>query len=613
MNFAFTPRSAALLVVALLLGLAPSSARATDLLPDSDARARLEAMEVTGVLRDPFWAHAYWARAREAPTMAARLSDLRWAIRFDPELIGPRWELTGLLVRARSPDAAATLVETVMQQGTSFVGQQRIALALLTVAVGVALLGTLLLSILAIAKTLRRLRHALLERLRFLPTELRGPAAILTMAAPVALSLTLPPTAAAFWGTLFGSIGAWTFLDRWERRTCVYALAVLLVAPIALVMWTQLAIPALGTSYLGSLWETQRSSDVRAGQTLSMVAPPGAHGDPDWYASLALADRRAGRYEQAEERLRRAMELDPREWSYPNNLGNVLLLSGNLDGALKQYETARTLAPREPLVRVNQAQAWVKKLEFPKADEALAEATRLGYHLPPLLSDDAAQTVVRDRVLDASALWRRLATGQGSDHALGFRRALGMSAGVVFPFRPLWLTLPLFLAAWWVSLARFLPRVSICATCGTPVCRKCHYRVLRRSLCATCHSIRREVKAPLRRQEMLDERRDRILDVPRKVTLLLALLLPGSGHMLRGAPRRAVLLMLTALTTALVAVSSAPSTSEFAPAGPHGGVMPLAIAFWVVLAIISVVGTLNLPEPDLSDEPLDHHAPSRRA
>ena len=611
MKLALTPRSAAPLVVALLLGLVPSSsARAADLLTDADARARLEAMEGTGVLRDPFWAHAYWSRSREAPTSAARVSDLRWAIRFDPELLEPRWELTGLLLRERSPDCVPTLVETLTHHARSFVGQRRFALAALTVGVGATLLGTLLLSLLAVAKTLPRLRHALLERLRFLPSELRGPAAILTMAAPVALSLTLPPTAAAFWGTIFGTIGAWTFLDRWERRTCLSALAVLLVAPIALVLWTQLAIPALGTSYLGSLWETQRSADTRAGQTLETVAPPGAHGDPDWFASLALADRRAGRYEQAEQRLQRAMELDPREWSYPNNLGNVLLLSGDVDGALRQYATARTLAPREPLVRVNEAQAWVRKLQFPKADEALAEATRLGYHLPPLLSDAADQTVVRDHVLDASAVWRRLATGQGAAHALGLRRALAMSGGLVFPFRPFWLTLPLFLAAWWVSLARFLPRVSICATCGTPVCRKCHYRVLRRSLCATCHSIRREVKAPLKRQELLDDRRNRILDVPRKITLALALILPGSGHLLRGAPRRAALLMLTALTTALVAVSASPSTSEFAPLGSQGNAVPLAIVIWILLSAISVVGTLHLPEPNESEEPLD--APGRR-
>ncbi len=612
MNLASIPRSFAVFAATLAIAASFTSARADVSLTDADAHARLEAMQSTGALRDPFWAHAYWSRSREAPTTAARIADLQWAIRFDPELLATRWELTGVLLRERRGEFVPALVETLTAHATSFVGQRRFALAALTVGVGALLLSTLLLALLAVAKNLPRLHHALLERLRFLPVEMRGPAATLTMAAPVALSLTLPPTAAAFWGTAFGTIAAWRFLDAWERRTCLTAMGTLLAAPLALLLWTQLALPGLPSSYLGSLWETQRTADARAGDVLARVAPPGAHGDPDWYASLALADRRAGRYEQAAERLHRAMELDPREWSYPNNLGNVLLLSGDADGALAQYATARTLAPNEPLVRINEAQAWVKKLEFPKADEALQEAMRLGHHLPPLLGDPGEAVIVHDRVLDASAVWRRLAFGEGGAHALGFTRAVGMSAGVVFPFRPFWLSLPLLLAAWWVSLARYLPRVSLCATCGTPVCRKCHYRVLRRSLCATCHSIRRETKAPLKRQEMLDERRGRVLGIARKLTVVLALLLPGSGHLLRGAPRRAALLMALALGTAVAAVSSLPTMERFAPAGGSGGAPVGAILTYAVLAAISLAGTLRLPEPDDGDEELPLDDPRAR-
>lgn len=611
MTSTLMPRPLAALACVLVTCVAISSARAEGSLTDADAQARLEAMQATGVLRDPFWAHAYWSRAREAPTAAARIADLQWAIRFDPELLATRWELTRLLAHERSPEFVPVLVSTLEAHARSFVGQRRFALALLTVAVGAALLTSLLLSMLAIAKTLPRLRHALLERLRFLPPEMRGPASVLTMVAPVALSLTLPPTAAAFWGTAFGAMAVWRFLDRWERRTCITAASALIVAPVWLVLWTQLAIPSLPTSYLGALWDVQTTGDPTVGRALETIAPPSAHGDPDWYASLALADRRAGRYAQAEERLERAMELDPREWSYPNNLGNVRLLSGDPDGALKQYETARTLAPREALVRVNEAQAWVKKLEFPRADEALVEATRLGYHLPPLLGETGDAVVVHDRVLDATAVWRRMAFGQGAAHALGLRRALEMSVGVILPFRPVWLSLPLFLALWWVALARHLPRVALCATCGTPVCRKCHYRVLRRSLCATCHSIRREVKAPLKRQELLDERRDRILNVARKLTLLLAVVLPGSGHLLRGAPRRATLLMLPALATAMTGLASTPTVARFAPgAPPHG--FPWALCVYAFLALISLVGTVHLHEPvESGDEPVD--GPSSRS
>ena len=129
-------------------------------------------------------------------------------------------------------------------------------------------------------KTIPRIRHGLLERLRFLPSELRGPASILILATPLAVALTLPPTSAAFWLVLLGTIATWQFLDAWERRTCVWALAVLLCIPLGLVAWTRLAIPGLPTSYLQSLWQAQSSGDVRPSFVVENLSPPGAAGDP---------------------------------------------------------------------------------------------------------------------------------------------------------------------------------------------------------------------------------------------------------------------------------------------------------------------------------------------
>ena len=580
-----------------LAALASSPARAEPTLTDADARARLESMESEGVARDPFWAHAYWTRSRQAPTQAARIADLRSAIRFDPELLDARWELTWVFARARDPAFVPELVETVTHQVTSFTGQRLIALAALTLACGATLLALLVLASLAILKNAGRLHHALNERLRFLPREMRGAAAVLTMASPLAIALTLPPTAAVFWAILLGAIAVWTLLDAWERRTCVSALVALLVAPIVLAPWTGLAVPGLSNSYLRALWDVQSSGDPRDAVVVSTLAPAAAKGDPDWLASLALADRRAGRYAEASERLSRAIQVNPHSWAYLNNLGNVKLLTGDVDGALEDYAKARTMAPREPLIRVNEAQAWVRKLEFHKADDALSEARRLGYHIPAVLGAATDRVVLRDQGLDAWAVWRRLATGQGLEQSLGLRRAASITLGIVFPFRPFWLSLPLFFTAWWVSLARYLPRVSRCATCGTPICRKCHYRALRRSLCAECHSIRGGEHAPLKRQTLLDERKRRVSRIPWALTLLVAATLPGSGHLLRGAPRRASTLLLLALLVAIAARPGVIAGRSFLPASAAGSApIPLALVVYFLLAVASVVGTLRLPE-----------------
>ena len=71
----------------LAFGAHVGSAQALD---DTTARAQLEAMERSGVLREPVWAHAYWARSASAPNDDARIADLRWALRFDPDLTAAR-------------------------------------------------------------------------------------------------------------------------------------------------------------------------------------------------------------------------------------------------------------------------------------------------------------------------------------------------------------------------------------------------------------------------------------------------------------------------------------------------------------------------------------------
>lgn len=576
-------------------------------LGDGRARAHLEGMERDGVLRDPIWAHAFWVRSRNAPSASERVADLRWALRFDPELNEARWELAGVMLTQRNPEFATHVVDAVTRGVRSFPGQHRMLVWILTLALGTVAFTLTVLSLLTLAKTLPRIHHGIRERLHFLPIEIRSGATLLSLALPLVLAATLAPTAALFWTLLLGTVGAWTLLDRWERRTCLAALTLVLLSPLALAGWSRIVETGHSTSYVQSLWATQTSDDAREARVRALSA-----GDADghYWSSLALVERRRGNFEAAAQNLKRAIALAPDEWALWNNLGNVQLLAGEANDALASYQSARALAPEEPLIRVNEAQAWVQKLEFARADQALSDATRLGYHLPPMLNSGGTDVIVRDRTLSSAALWSEFAHADAGHGGVSWARVGSMMGSLLFPVSPVWMSLPFFVAIWYVSLARFLPRGFHCSSCGKAICRKCHYRIMRRSLCSHCYVIRQDVQAPLRRQELLEERRRRATRWGRILTVASSLLVPGIGYTSRGLRRRGVTLMVLTALVYLAATADVLWPDPSVAGGNSHPRLPLLLLGLAYLGLVSISirGYLKTPPP--SEHEASHKPPA---
>jgi tetratricopeptide (TPR) repeat protein len=458
------------------------------------------------------------------------------------------------------------------------------------------------LAFLAIGRAAPSVAHGLRERLHFLPSEVRTGAILLTMFIPFLLVFTLPPSSALFWGLVLGTVGTWSILNRRERQTCVAAALCILVSPFALTAWTRVAQGAFPDSYMQALWAGQLGAESRETNLEALPKPDATSHDPDYFATLALLDRRAGRYDAALKNLERAVSLEPGGWAYRNNLGNIRLLRGDTDGALEAYAAAQSLAPGQPLVRLNQAQAWVGKMDFTQADNALTEAVRMGYRLPQLLTSDPHDVIVRDRTLAPRHFWERLLRDQPPAGSLSWTDALRMSWAPVLPMRPFWLTIPLWFALYYVALARTLPRVQSCSGCGAKVCRKCHYRVQRRSLCPQCYAIRREIQAPLKRQELMAARRRRRSQGERAVALLVATVVPGAGFYLRRSYRAAFVAALCTSVLVLIATAGITWPDPVATLGRASwnqrATLPLLLI--AALSILSARAYLRrtLPEDD---------------
>jgi tetratricopeptide (TPR) repeat protein len=593
----------------LILGAHAGAAQTLD---DTAARAHLEWMERSGVLREPVWAHAYWARSVSAPNDDARIADLRWALRFDPDLTAARWELCRALARTRDPEFATEALGAASSSLRSFVAQQRAIAWIFTILAGSFALAAIAVAAITIGSAAGPIRHGMRERLHFLPVELRAGASWLTLLVPFALVTTLAPTAALFWSILIGTVAAWPGLAPWQRRACGWALGVMLLAPTGLALWTRIMEPALPTSYLGNLWASQRVGGEALYPSWWTGAREDAEGDPDFLASLALIARRGERYEEAIAHLQRAIELRPDAWQYHNNLGNVHLLRGSYESALASYAAALQLAPSQPLIHVNLAQAHVQGLHFGEADQALARAKELGYRLPAVLNDESEGIIVCDHALSSPELWIRFLRGQGLEGSVDWRRVLRATLTPIFPMQPFWMSLPLLLTLWYASQTRSLPRSFPCSACGHPVCRKCHYRILRRSLCADCYAIRRDVAAPMKRDAMILERRIERNRSPRIRAAVLSALMPGAGHLLLGSYRVAFPFLGAGCLLLLIALANAtwpaPGPSLIDRRWPTGVVVPLL--FFGLLAILAVRSYLRAPavRPAESAAPLPEPA-----
>lgn len=88
---------------------------------------------------------------------------------------------------------------------------------------------------------------------------------------------------------------------------------------------------------------------------------------------LAICKAKLGDLETARDLLRVALSKSPRDPKIPNNLGNVELLLGEPDLALKLYHSACLRGPFSPEPRYNMCLAYLQLGQFEKALSAFRD------------------------------------------------------------------------------------------------------------------------------------------------------------------------------------------------------------------------------------------------
>lgn len=485
------------------------------------------------------------------PGEASRLADL--AALLAPDLPAPRFAQAHVRFAADASSVGA--VASALQDGLSraFGGPapRRALLGNLGIAAGLGLALAALLGLLALS--LRPLRYALHDFHHLFP---RGALPAQT-AVLFVLVLVLP------WAFRLGPMAelsalaaaSFLYLRASERAVATLLLGILAALPLAA------GVGARELVYTGTLSEAlalvQQGGPDASGAVARLEALEKAGtADAPTLIALGLDAKRAGRYPLAVERFKRSLALNPRSSEAENDLGNALLLSGDLDGAREAYLKASELAPDSAVVSYNLAKLLTRRSQLytgvrdVSADiESGKAATAAVYRLDRTLMDRPSDNRANLYVLDLEV---KDPAGEQADPSLASAVASQLQAhlwGSGAPRLSMAFAGGLVALFWLLSLAtRRLRPCTECSKCGRPVCGRCDREVAGGALCGQCHNafVKRNAVDPRTRlaKEASAKKYQERWQAARRVS---SYLLAGAGHLLSGRPVLGALFLLPAL------------------------------------------------------------------
>jgi tetratricopeptide (TPR) repeat protein len=271
--------------------------------------------------------------------------------------------------------------------------------------------------------------------------------------------------------------------------------------------------------------------------------------------ALGRYQARRGRLEDAAAAYKAAAALRQNNALLLTNFGNVLLASGDHEGAIRLYQEAsqadgRLAAAPYNLGQVHRRQARAVTddkvgAELERANEVISVAQRLdstlvGREVPP---DDRllVNHLLLYPVLPTKDLMS-LADGRlaGLRVETQLNRLLLGSHGTFALFYPLAMALLLFL---WGSARDRLQATKSCDKCGRPVCRRCDPELGRGAfMCSQCTNVfarKGVVPEPLRARKQAEVQRHQTW--MNRAALALGALVSGAGHLFAGLPVRGAL------------------------------------------------------------------------
>ncbi len=399
-------------------------------------------------------------------------------------------------------------------------------------------------------------------------------------------------------------LGPFAILSAFAAATWLYVgsqgravlLATLLLAAATPFLVGQVArVSAISPLGL-DLWSVERDLDSeQAAARLQTLAEDQKAGYAVLFA-LGHRAKRLGQLDDAEAYDRRALAAAPAgslHVDIQNNLGNVLLLKGDLKGAQALYEGAIETDPGRAALYFNLGQAFNRLIQLDQAQEAQRRALELDREL---IEHHMGQDFHANAFLiDIDLPWSEIArAGTDADLAeLGVRRQA--EARLFGPLRAISIGVAVFVGLCLVLLTLLRSKLrpsAACEKCGRPVCNRCDPTLPDDRLCGQCVNVflkRAAADPPARIRKEARVKAYQVLRV--RVARLLSVALGAGGQVALGSPLAgaALLFLLLFLLANALGLFFPALAAPFRPpfAGPLSA--GLALASFVLLLPVYVL------------------------
>jgi tetratricopeptide (TPR) repeat protein len=527
-----------------------------------------------------------WKSGQDAE--AVRL--MRGAATLDPTFAAPHAALVSWYAIREPSEALQQAAAFLQLLRRNFVLQLELSANVLFVTLTVLFFGLLAAGLVLLLIRQEELRHMWFERLgRVLSPVGARTWAWVFLALPFLAGFGLALPALLLLGML------WPVLRARERVVVVLLAAVTAAAPYGALLFGRAALAHRADSapFWGVTALENEPWDAALQTRLADLSR--RHSDNGYLAfGLAWTARRGGDLATAERAYRQVLKVWPDNDRALNNLGNLLAVRGELDGALELYQRAAAARPNNPAPHFNASQVYTRRFDYRAASQEVSRAAALDFDfVRSIQAESSSDLPLADQWLEPRTFWMTLVSDAGTRETRplappGWRGMVETSGWPASVAALVLLLAGVLTGVLWQST---LP-LRTCSNCGHVLCRRCAERRRETALCSGCAVAEARAESPEFSHVLLARRRRAVQRVDRAARTALATLIPGYGALAFGRVVSALTLLFSAawLVAGVLGVHG-PFTGS-AGLFTSGPGQPLAVRVvpWITVFGLSVLG-----------------------